>query len=164
MSRLIIFLIVSPLMIDAQTPSLIELRNLSSGNTFAASDSMDAIINSFQEKNSVIIGYGAIAEMIRAKSSISPFEKIRYFKVGRNKLEASIRADYYSVELRYLRFCIQTNIPFFLNYSSNIEEDKRHILNHWSYLTDTDLKQRIKIYMMRSDFCTEIERRHFANG
>ena len=159
-----VFLIICPFLIHGQSQALIKIRNLSRENSFETSFKIDSILGSTHESASLVMGYRAIADMIRAKSSLFPIDKLKYFKEGRRKLELSIQTDYYSVELRYLRFCIQTNVPFYLNYSNNIEEDKRHILNHWNQLTDSDLKQRIKVYMMRSDFCNEIEKRHFSNG
>jgi hypothetical protein len=37
--------------------------------------------------------------------------------------------DWYNPEIRFLRFSVQSKVPFFLGYSSNLEEDAMIILN-----------------------------------
>ncbi len=161
-SILIVFSICQVL--PAQTKELIELRNLSAKSTEEAVEQMIFLLNKQASEDPVINGYRSIAMLLHSKNSYSPFDKIKYFKNGKKLLEESVGADVTSVELRYLRFCVQTNVPFFLNYTSDIEEDKRIILQNWSKLTDTDLKERIRLFMMRSEFCNDIEKRTFGNG
>ena len=39
---------------------------------------------------------------------------------GKNHLKKCIKADNENIEIRYLRFTIQTNVPAFLGYSNSI--------------------------------------------
>jgi len=125
---------------------------------------IDSVLKLSGYSNTIYTGYRSVVLMLHAKISNSPFDKMKYFNKGKNLLESTIEKDYKNIELRYLRFCIQTNIPFFLFYSSNIETDKKFIIENWNYLADEDLKNRIKKYMALSEHCTSIEKNFFLNG
>ena len=147
----------------AQTEDLIILRNLSSGNSITQAAEMTRLLDK-TIPSPIFNGYRSIALLIHSKSSISPFDKLKYFKSGKEMLEESIYSDKTSIELRYLRFCIQTTVPFFLSYSGNIEEDKKMIIQNWGGIYDSDLKDRIRKYMMRSEYCNDHEKNRFGNG
>ena len=72
-------------------------------------------------------GLLAAARMIRAETLINPFEKLRIFNAQRKPLEAAITAAPNNPELRLLRLSIQWSIPFFLDYSDNMDEDLDHV-------------------------------------
>ena len=99
-------------------------------------------------KNTVLLGYKAMAYCMQAKHTDNPFTKYSLFSKGKNMLEYAVSRTSDNIELRFLRFCIQTNIPFFLGYSQHIDGDKSMILAQWRKLTDNDLKQRIKDFML----------------
>lgn len=165
-SVIIFFLLITSFYTEllGQSDELITLRDLSAGSTQESAVQITRLLDSLPPPTPLDHGYWSIALFIHAKSSYSPFDKIKYFKSGKKMLDAAINSDVSCVELRYLRFCVQTNVPFFLNYSGNIEEDKRIILQNWSKITDTDLKKRIRSYMMRSEYCNETEKKGFRNG
>lgn len=74
-------------------------------------------------------GYYGAYQMIQAKHLFSPFAKLKSFNSGKIKLEQAIKSLPQDVELRYLRFAIQTSIPKMLNYSANIAKDKEFMLS-----------------------------------
>lgn len=96
----------------------------------------------FNERdNPLMSGYNGCATMIMAKHVLNPFSKISFFKRGKQILEKAIAADERNIELRFLRFTVQTNTPSFLGYNMNIEEDKKLILDSFYELKDDSLKQ-----------------------
>lgn len=94
-----------------------------------------------------LLGYKGMSNMIMAKFEFNPFSKWNYFSIGRDLLEKAINTDKNNIELRCLRLSVQANAPFFLNYSSNIKEDKKFILSAYKYVTDPDLKNRIQDFL-----------------
>lgn len=109
----------------------------------------------------LLLCYSGMANLIQANHSLNPYTKMASFNKGKDMLEKSITDDPTNVEIRFMRFCVQTNAPFFLRYNGNINEDKQVILKYWSSLTDTDLKEKIKKYMFESNSCTTAEKRIF---
>ncbi len=94
-----------------------------------------------------ILGYKGMSNMIMAKFEFNPFNKWHYFSIGREQLEKAINEDKNNIELRGLRLSVQSNAPFFLNYSSHIKEDKIMILSAYKNVTDPDLKNRIHDFL-----------------
>ncbi len=107
--------------------------------------------------NGTLIGYHGMAHLLLAKHSWNPYTKLEYFYSGKDLLERSIVVDPQNVELRFLRFCVQQNAPFFLGYDDNLEEDKQKIVYGWQTITDLDLKRRIRNYMLSADCCDQQE-------
>ena len=85
--------------------------------------------------------------MIMAKHVRNPISKMTWFNKGKKMLEAAIKADEKDVELRCLRFGIQSNVPSFLNYKENINKDKKFILQSYPHVIDPTLKKNIISYM-----------------
>ncbi len=119
-------------------------------------------VTTMPENDALISGYKGIATVLMAECVYNPYSKLSYFTKGKRQLEAAIAKDPSSVELVFLRYCIQTNAPFFLQYNGNIETDKKMLLSRWSSLTDADLKKRIADYMKDSKFCNSAEKKVFS--
>lgn len=67
--------------------------------------------------------YYAAMFFMKAKYVKFPWSKYNYFKKGKAALDQLIQENKENVEIRYLRFVFQNELPALLNYSSNIEED-----------------------------------------
>lgn len=113
----------------------------------------------YNEKNSPLLsGYKAGATMMMARYVVNPFSKLSYFNKGKKMMEKAIEADKENPELRFLRFGVQTNIPFFLGYKNDIQTDKLFLLQSISQLNDTSLKQLMVAYLNESGELTNIEK------
>lgn len=97
--------------------------------------------------------YKGMANLMQANHSINPYTKIACFNKGKAMLENAISADPKNIEMRFMRFSTQTNAPLFLGYNSNINGDKLVIMHGWSTITDMDLKEKIRKYMIESNLC-----------
>jgi hypothetical protein len=157
----IILALFLPLSIFAGENELIKVRNL----LYKASLDNDNAKIFFEHLNSspditssMLTGYQGMAYMIKAKYSWNPYSKFSFFSKGRDLLDKAIEKDPSNVELRWLRFCTQTNAPGFLGYNGKMKEDKAVILYGYSLLKEGDLKDRIKKYMDNPKYCTLKER------
>lgn len=61
-------------------------------------------------------------------------DKLKYFKEGRIKLETAILDEPSNAEYRFLRLTIQENAPKQVKYKSNIDEDKKMVINSFKNL------------------------------
>jgi hypothetical protein len=110
----------------------------------------------------LVKGYLAATCMVMAKHAYNPYSKFKYFIDGKNELETSIAQSPDHIELRLIRFAIQTNAPFFLGYSEDIKQDKAFLIKNFSSLDrpnsgDLELKKIIKTYLTKSGLCTKDE-------
>lgn len=155
---LMMLIVLSPLA-QAGEPEMKEVREM---YFFAAKDEekcleMISLLSSQKENNSLLWGYLASAEMLMAKHAFNPFTKMDYFKKGRAKLDEAIAKDPENMELRALRLAVQKNAPSFLNYSSDMEEDKTLIIKKWQTTSDAPLKKHLISLMQRSDSMSSSE-------
>lgn len=109
--------------------------------------------------SAVMLAYQSMVLMFDARDSYNPYTKMSSFNKGKEMLENAVKKNPSSVEVRFLRFCVQSNAPFFLGYSGNIDDDKAVILNNWASLDDLDLKEKIKTFMLATDAATASEKK-----
>lgn len=151
----------------AATNDIIELRNLyyrASANRSDAEKFEKATSAAKGIDKALLQGYSGMAWMIKANHAFNPYNKLAYFFKGRDLLDAAITADPKNVELRFLRFCVQTNAPGFLAYSGMIKTDKEIILQNYGLVTDSDLKKRIGEYLLCSKYCSGPEKDALRKG
>lgn len=143
----------------AKGPSMDEVRILyqKAATDENACKKLIEILTPF-ENDALYSGYRASAIMMMAKHVFNPFSKMSYFKSGKRTLEKSIEADSKNVELRFLRFTAQSNIPSFLGYHDRIESDKKFILNSISLVTDLKLKEFMIPILRKSNHLTSYEK------
>lgn len=91
-------------------------------------------------------GYHAAVTMMMAQYAFSPFKKIDLYNRGKEQLEQCIKENPDEVELRFIRYMIQTNSPAFLKYNTSLSKDKQFIEQSLPTLLDTDLKKRMETY------------------
>ena len=110
----------------------------------------------------VMVCYKGVTEMMGAKYTISPFGKMNHFKKGKRYIEQAVEMDPKSMEIRFLRFSIQTNLPGFLGYDEDIEADKKFLLSGVHSITDKDLKYKMIQYLSSTKYCTAEEKKSIA--
>lgn len=108
-------------------------------------------------ENAVLNGYKGANLMISAKYVFNPVRKLSRFNKGKVQMEHAIEREPKNLELRYLRFTIQTNLPVFLGYSGNIIKDKEFLISHLATVSDVDLRNRIVAYLISSRRCSDSE-------
>lgn len=111
---------------------------------------LDACLSKFSGSSRKHKVYYAAAMTKKAGLVSSVSEKMNLFKKGRDLLEEEIKKDPKTMEWRFIRFTIQDNIPSFLGYSSNLEEDKKVVYNEFSKASPV-LKKYILMYAKDSE-------------
>lgn len=109
-----------------------------------------SLLKPYDETTPLYFGYKGCAYMVMAKHIGSPFSKLSSFRKGKKMLEKAIGADDQNIELRFLRFTIQTNTPSLLGYSGQIKTDRLFLVQHL-HQTDSSLRNRISRYLSRED-------------
>ena len=130
---------------------IIELRELyySSTDSKTNTDILVEYLKHITLNSSPIYkGYKSMSFFLISKHSLNPIDKLSFFKQGVKWLESSIENNYYNIELRFLRLSVQNNLPLFLNYNNNIEDDIDYLVSNYKKIIDEDLKKRISNYLL----------------
>ncbi|AMP98553.1 hypothetical protein AY601_1638 [Pedobacter cryoconitis] len=142
-------------------PEITELRTLyyeSANDKAAAGKLLDLLSNVDDQSSQLLICYKGVAEMMQAKYTMSPISKFRRFKKGKEYIESAVAIDPENLEIRFLRFTIQTNLPSFLGYNDHIIADKTILIKNLDQIHDKPFKQLVINYLFASKNMTEKER------
>ncbi len=98
--------------------------------------------------------YKGAASAMSAGVASGVSDKLSCFNEGKKLLEEAVTKDWYNSEIRFLRFAIQSETPFFLGYRGNVEDDIQIIvdaleqkkINH-----STDYWKKAIAFILKSD-------------
>ncbi len=138
--------------------SITEVRTVYEKAIYSQQIAVDLIDKLNASNNNTFLGYKGAVTMIMAKHVFSPYKKLNYFKNGKEILEKALLKEPLNIELRFLRFSIQSNSPKFLDYHSNLFSDKAFLLKEVKIINDTDLKQRITKFLLNSSEVSKTEK------
>ncbi len=111
-----------------------------------------------ETNNTSLAAYKACATMIMAKYVSNPINKLSKFNEGKNLLEKCIKKDNRNVEIRFLRFTVQSNAPKFVGYNSSIILDKNFLIKAVSSINDKQLKNMVTTFLKSSNYLTNTEK------
>lgn len=95
----------------------------------------------------VLICYKGANEMIQAKYTFNPVNKLDQFNKGKDLIRKAFSRDTLNLEMRFIRFSIQSNLPSFLGFRDNLEQDKRYLLDNTKTSKDAELQEMIFNYL-----------------
>jgi tetratricopeptide (TPR) repeat protein len=97
--------------------------------------------------NTLQYAYLGATEAILAKHAFNPFSKLGYVNSALEKLNRAVDLNRNDVEVRYMRYSVESNMPSYLGYSKHVEADKQMIIKT---LSSTKISQ--ENYAMYSVF------------
>lgn len=156
-----LLMIVSMLLSTSENKTLSSLRKLYSEAAVKKEsfDEFKTLLNKSTDNTAVLNGYRGCSLMIEANYVVNPITKLNYFNKGKEILEKAIQEEKENVELRYLRFTIQSKAPAILGYSGHLKADKEFLLKKVKTLSDATLKNSVISFLKNSDELTETEKK-----
>ena len=111
-----------------------------------------------EQADPLMAGYEACARMLMAQHLINPWSKYQSFKQGAEQLERCVKGNPTNIELRFLRFSVQTKAPAFLGYNQSISKDKDFLLLSLDRVLDAGLAKTIRAFLLQSNALNETEK------
>lgn len=119
------------------------------------------------ELEPVLSAYLGVAIAAKANMESSPVLKLNKFNEGKALVEQALEDDPTNAEIRLLRLSIQTEAPSFLSYNSNIEGDKRFIIQilktKKSPFNDNVFRRKVLIFLQKKVVLSPQEKYIVAN-
>ena len=106
-------------------------------------------LQSLEEPQPLIFAYISSAQAYLAKNSGNPFSKFSYLNKSRNSMKKAVEGDPQNLEIRFLRFAIESQIPTFLGYSKHVSADKSFILDNLTDFKMPHLDMEVYSYILR---------------
>lgn len=92
----------------------------------------------------IYLGYLGGLQAIKANHVFNPIRKLSTFNKGKNNIEKALKLSPRNPEIRFIRLSIQKNIPAFLGYKDNVQEDIKFINSNKSIISSTDVLLNIE--------------------
>lgn len=159
--HILLFFILICSVLQAQTITIESLRKeyYKLNTDSAACAKLFAKVSKANPSDNLISGYKGAITASMANFAKNKTEKIQLFNSGKKLLEQSIAADTGNVELRFLRFTIQSNCPKALGYHRQLDPDKKYILAHLNSVKNSVIKSRMEEYLLSSSLVSEDEKK-----
>lgn len=102
--------------------------------------------------------YMATAEALKAKLYWDPFRKMTQVNKFVDLIDEAVAKDDMSIEVRFLRLCVEYHLPKILNHSQHILEDKNYIMDNLADINnlnfDAAFAKYILYFMNENGLCT----------
>ncbi|WP_291725121.1 hypothetical protein [Bernardetia sp.] len=99
----------------------------------------------------ILLAYRAACESMIAQFAWNPYTKLSQVNKSFDFFEKAIQEDTQNVEVRFLRFSVQHNVPDFLRKNREFEEDKDVLVQHFDEADfDKNFRQFIIGYLKDS--------------
>lgn len=89
-------------------------------------------LNDYSGNNQTIVAYKGASVILKARFVKDKATKKKYFTDGATLINDAVKNDSKDVENRLIRLIIQENIPKFIKYNQNIQQDKQFIVDNYN--------------------------------
>ncbi len=124
----------------------------------AVANKLSKKLKNIQDEDALLLAYKASVEALKAKHAWSPYTKLQQMKAFEKLMNEAVQRKSEDLEIRFLRYSIQSNTPVFLGFSVNMNEDKQKIVELFlkkKFNThDKDLIQEVYDFMMSTNALT----------
>lgn len=129
-------------------------------NNSSTTDSMYNSLIAMPVKSPVIVGYIGTLQALKAKHTWNPYSKMKQVANAEKTFEKAIKADPHNLELRYLRYSVEHNLPKILGQSKNMDADKQEMLKQIAQHTIEDRELVINVinYLLQNGDHTVAEK------
>jgi hypothetical protein len=145
---------------------LIRKQLVSAINSGKTTDSLYNSLGAIKNRTSLINGYMATLEALKAKHTWNPYYKVKYLNDAENSFKNAVANDPHNIEIRFMRFSVEHNVPGFLGYNKNLDADRVEMIRQLEKknyaLADDKLVKTIITFLLDSKRCTPAEQSHLT--
>lgn len=133
----------------AQSYSVSQIRNmyLKAVKDKPTCDHLLSVLKGSNERNPLMWGFQGATLIVSALHCKMPWDKLSAYNKGKKTLEKALAVAPEDIELRYLRLGIQSNLPRYLDYRSDITRDSTFLRKELSGIEDRELRLNINAYL-----------------
>ncbi|OKS87775.1 hypothetical protein [Mucilaginibacter polytrichastri] len=148
---------------DSPQPNIANLRKqlMQAIDRKQTTDSLYQSLGSMEQRSGLINGYMGALEALKAKHTWNPYYKIKYLNDAEGTFKQAVSQDPHNIEIRFMRFSVEHNVPGFLGYNKNLAIDKQEMIRQIelkNYGTaDKELVVTVIKFMIDSKQCNSDE-------
>ena len=123
-----------------------------------ATDHLAALLKE-EEAQALTWAYEGAVEALKAKFEWMPFNRLAYLAKAQELFKKAVQADPEDLEIRFLRYSIQSSLPSLLMQSYHLKEDRQKIIEQLPESTlNPAFLQAIAAFVRDSGDCSKAEK------
>ena len=152
---------VSLAMTDIPGPKIMRKQLLTALDNRELTDSLYKTFTEAPNKSPLNTCYLGVVEALKAKHAWNPYYKVKYLNDAEKTLQLAVNRESDNMEIRFMRFSIEHNVPGFLGFNKHLTDDREEMikqLNKKHYATaDHEVVIAIIKFLIDSKRCTPHE-------
>jgi hypothetical protein len=151
---------------DVPSPKVIRKQLLLALEKRSLTDSLYNIFTAAPNKSPLNTCYLGVVQALKAKHAWNPYYKVKYLNDAEKTLQTAVNREPDNMEIRFMRFSIEHNVPGFLGFTKHLTADKEAMIQQLDkkhYATaDHEVVVTIIKFLIESKRCTphETEKLH----
>lgn len=148
---------------DTNEPNLHRIRKLlvTALESKKTTDSLYSHLSGIKDRSALLNAYMGTLEALKAKHAWNPYYKIKYLNDSEKTFKGAVNADPHNIEIRFMRFSIEHNVPKFLGINKNLIADREEMIKQidrkYYSSADKTLVKTIINFLLESKRCTPAE-------
>jgi hypothetical protein len=82
-----------------------------------------------------------------AKHSVLAGKRVEYLNMGKKLIDDAVRMNGQNVEIRFIRYSVQVNVPPIFGYNKNKAVDRTYIMEHLQDISNEKQRSEISAFM-----------------
>jgi len=146
---------------NVPAPKVVRKQLLLALDNRKLTDSLDRVFTAAPNKSPLNVCYLGVIQALKAKHAWNPYYKVKYLNDAEKTLQTAVSREPDNMEIRFMRFSIEHNVPGFLGYTTHLTADREEIIKQLErryYSTaDQDVVITIIKFLIESKRCTPHE-------
>ncbi|MBW6484040.1 MAG: hypothetical protein K0B10_13390 [Vicingaceae bacterium] len=105
-------------------------------------------IKVIKPKSALVMVYDGATCAVMAKNVWNPFSAVKLLKKSNEEMNRAVKLSPTNLEIRFIRFAVQKNIPSYLGLSNNLNEDKKYLIKHIDSFYNPKLSKEMRDYIL----------------
>jgi len=146
---------------NVPSPKVVRKQLLLALENRKLTDSLDKVFAAAPNKSPLNLCYFGVIQALKAKHAWNPYYKVKYLNDAEKVLQTAVSREPDNMEIRFMRFSIEHNVPGFLGYTKHLVADREEMIKQLErkyYATaDQDVVITIIKFLLESKRCTPHE-------
>ena len=137
-------------------------------NSSKLTDSLYNKLSQSPDKSPVTIGYLGALQALKARYAWDPYSKLKYLNACEKTFAKAVTADPHNIEIRFLRFSVEHNVPRWLGYTKHLTADREEMItlikNEPDHPNDKAFIITVIQFLLNSKRCTPAENSYLSKA
>jgi hypothetical protein len=155
--KIVVYLLIGFISVSfIHVDEILELRTSFQKALTSSKSATDLNTLTAKQETAIKKAYHGVSYTLLGKHATNPIKKLEYLKKGLPILNQAVQDKPLDVEIRFLRFSVEENVPSFVQIERHVSTDKYFLVNNLK--PSHTYYEFIKNYLKQSKSLTDLEK------